>query len=146
VNTLPLAALGVGLGVDYAIYMVDRIREEYRKGVSEIEAVGRAFKTSGSAVIMTALAMVIPLLPWWFLSPIRFQAEMGILLAMVLSLNMISALVFLPSAFLILKPKSLFKRDEIHPGFVHFVDEIADAVLPDGPDIKSSTANAEQKT
>lgn len=146
VNTLPLAALGVGLGVDYAIYMVDRIREEYRKGVSEIEAVALAFKTSGSAVVMTALAMVIPLLPWWFLSPIRFQAEMGILLAMVLSLNMISALLFLPSAFLILKPKSLFRRDEIHPDFVHFVDDIADAVLPEGPGIKTLTAKTEQNS
>lgn len=110
VNTLPLAALGIGLGVDYGIYMVDRVREEYLAGSSEEVAVELAFKTSGSAIVMTALAMVIPLLPWWFLSALRFQAEMGLLLAMVLTLSMASSLVFLPSAFLVFKPASLFRR------------------------------------
>ncbi|MFO7551637.1 MAG: efflux RND transporter permease subunit [Haliea sp.] len=141
-NTLPLAALGIGLGVDYAIYMVDRIREEYHFGGSEAEAVARAFRTSGSAIVMTALAMVIPLLPWWFLSVLRFQAEMGVLLAMVLMLNMASALVFLPSAFLILKPKSLFRREEVDTGLAHIADEIADAGLFETNDHRSSTAAA----
>ena len=57
-NTLPLAALGLGRGVDYSIYMADRIRDEMRHGHEFAKATGRAFNTSGIAVIVTALTMI----------------------------------------------------------------------------------------
>ncbi|PHR55522.1 MAG: multidrug transporter [Robiginitomaculum sp.] len=108
VNTLPLTALGIGLGVDYGIYMLDRIREESGLHSSNYEAVREAIKTSGNAIFVTAMTMVLPLVPWFMFSTLRFQAEMGLLLGMVLFLNMVGALVFVPAAVLYLKPKAIF--------------------------------------
>tara|TARA_R110002074_G_scaffold373069_2_gene548785 strand:+ start:40578 stop:42893 length:2316 start_codon:yes stop_codon:yes gene_type:complete len=112
VSTLPLAALGVGLGVDYGIYMVDRIREEYRKlDVKDVhEAIHHAFLTSGNAIFITAVTMIAPLIPWAVASPLRFQAEMGLLLAMVLFMNMLGSLLFVPAAIAAFHPKALFKE------------------------------------
>ena len=104
-NTLPLAALGLGRGVDYSIYMADRLRDEMRRGLDFSEAANRAFNTSGIAIIVTAMTMILPLLSWSFLSPIRFQAEMGLLLAIILAFNMLGALTIVPAAIKILKPR-----------------------------------------
>jgi predicted RND superfamily exporter protein len=110
-NTLPLAALGLGRGVDYSIYMADRIREEMSRGLDFSKASSRAFNTSGVAVIVTAMTMILPLLPWYFLSPIRFQAEMGLLLAIILGFNMLGAITIVPAAIKILKPKGFGFND-----------------------------------
>ncbi|PCI69895.1 MAG: multidrug transporter [Piscirickettsiaceae bacterium] len=111
VSTLPLAALGVGLGVDYGIYMIDRIKEEYQKlEVKSVhEAVHHAFLTAGNAIFITAVTMIAPLIPWAVASPLRFQAEMGMLLAMVLFMNMLGSLLFVPAALTAFRPKALFK-------------------------------------
>ena len=104
-NTLPLAALGLGRGVDYSIYMADRIRDEMRRGLDFSKASTLAFNTSGIAIIVTAMTMILPLLSWYFLSPIRFQAEMGLLLAIILAFNMLGAITIVPAAIKILEPK-----------------------------------------
>jgi len=104
-NTLPLAALGLGRGVDYSIYMADRMRDEMQRGLDFSGAASRAFNTSGIAIIVTAMTMILPLLSWSFLSPIRFQAEMGLLLAIILAFNMLGALTIVPAAIKILKPR-----------------------------------------
>jgi len=111
VSTLPLAALGVGLGVDYGIYMIDRIKEEYQRlEVKDVhEAIHHAFLTSGNAIFITAVTMIAPLIPWAVASPLRFQAEMGMLLAMVLFMNMLGSLLFVPAAIAAFHPKALFK-------------------------------------
>jgi predicted RND superfamily exporter protein len=109
VSTLPLAALGVGLGVDYGIYMVDRIKEEFAAGAGSIsDAIHQAFLTSGNAIFITAVTMIGPLLPWTFMSPLRFQAEMGMLLGLVLFMNMLGSLLFVPAALAAFRPKALF--------------------------------------
>ena len=111
-NTLPLAALGLGRGVDYSIYMADRMRDEMQRGLDFSGAASRAFNTSGIAIIVTAMTMILPLLSWNFLSPIRFQAEMGLLLAIILAFNMLGALTIVPAAIKILKPKGFnFHRE-----------------------------------
>ena len=110
VSTLPLAALGVGLGVDYGIYMLDRIKEEYKLCGSVSEAMHRALMTSGNAIVITALTMVLPLVPWIFMSPLRFQSEMSMLLAMVLIMNMLGSLLFVPAALAALRPKAIFPK------------------------------------
>ena len=111
-NTLPLAALGLGRGVDYSIYMADRIRDEMLRGLNFSGAAIRAFNTSGIAIIVTAMTMILPLLSWYFLSPIRFQAEMGLLLAIILAFNMIGAITIVPAAIKILKPRGFnFQRE-----------------------------------
>jgi predicted RND superfamily exporter protein len=109
ISTLPLAALGVGLGVDYGIYMIDRIKEEFKKCQDVNDAIHRAFLTSGNAIFVTAVTMIAPLLPWAFLSPLRFQAEMGMLLALVLFMNMLGALLFVPAACSAFQPRAIFK-------------------------------------
>ena len=108
VSTLPLAALGVGLGVDYGIYMVDRIKEEYRKCGDVEESIHSALHSAGNAVFVTAVTMIAPLLPWAFVSPLRFQAEMGMLLGLVLLMNMLGSLLFVPAAFAVLRPRAIF--------------------------------------
>ena len=112
-NTLPLAALGLGRGVDYSIYMADRIRDEMRRGLDYSVAASRAFNTSGVAIIVTAMTMILPLLPWYFLSPIRFQAEMGLLLAIILAFNMLGAITIVPAAIKILKPRGFNFHGEV---------------------------------
>ena len=107
-NTLPLAALGLGRGVDYSIYMADRMRDEMKRGLDYSQATIRAFNTSGVAIIVTSLTMILPLLSWSFLSPIRFQAEMGLLLAIILAFNMLGALTVVPALIKLLKPKGFY--------------------------------------
>ena len=117
VSTLPLTALGVGLGVDYGIYMMDRIKEEFSKGVGSItDAIHNAFLTSGNAIFITAITMIGPLLPWAFMSPLRFQAEMGMLLGLVLFMNMLGSLLFVPAALSVFKPKAVFSDAEVSFG------------------------------
>jgi len=111
ISTLPLAALGVGLGVDYGVYMLDRIKEEYKLCGSATEAMHRALMTSGNAIVITALTMVLPLVPWIFMSPLRFQSEMSMLLGMVLIMNMIGSLLFVPAALTALRPKAIFPKN-----------------------------------
>jgi predicted RND superfamily exporter protein len=116
VSTLPLAALGVGLGVDYGIYMIDRIKEEYKHlEVKDVhEAIHHAFLTSGNAIFITAVTMIAPLIPWAVASPLRFQAEMGMLLALVLFMNMLGSLLFVPAAIAAFHPKALFTiKDDV---------------------------------
>ncbi len=126
-NTLPLAALGLGRGVDYSIYMADRIRDEMLHGFDFKESAKRAFNTSGVAVVVTALTMILPLLPWYFLSPIRFQAEMGVLLAIILLFNMVGALTVVPAVIGILKPRGFpFSRSKSEPEAQSAEDEDAD--------------------
>ena len=113
VSTLPLSALGVGLGVDYGIYMVDRVKEEFGKGSGSVtDAIHLAFQTSGNAIFITAVTMIGPLIPWAIMSPLRFQAEMGMLLGVVLFMNMLGALLFVPAALAIFKPRTIFKTKD----------------------------------
>ncbi|MEO1897738.1 MAG: MMPL family transporter, partial [Cycloclasticus sp.] len=88
-----------------------RIKEEYQNlDVKSVhEAVHRAFLTAGNAIFITAVTMIAPLLPWAFASPLRFQAEMGMLLAMVLFMNMMGSLLFVPAALTAFRPKALFR-------------------------------------
>jgi predicted RND superfamily exporter protein len=107
INTLPLAALGVGLAADYGIYVLYRVRQGLAQGVGFEEAVDHSLKTAGNAVMITAITMIAPVLPWAFFSALRFQAEMGVLHAVVLFFNMLGSLIFVPCMVLIFKPRSL---------------------------------------
>ena len=114
--TLPLAALGIGLGVDYAIYLIGRLREEQRKGVPGANPLRAAFLTSGGAIIATALTMIVPLLPWAVMSALKFQAEMGVLLGAVLALNMLGAIIIIPAAICWFRPKLNEAPDTVAAG------------------------------
>ena len=96
VSTLPVAALGVGVGVDYGIYLYSRFRIFFREGDSLREAYFKTLEVTGSGVLFTGITLAIGVSTWIF-SPLKFQADMGLLLAFLFLMNMIGALVLLPA-------------------------------------------------
>jgi predicted RND superfamily exporter protein len=105
INTLPVFAVGIGVGVDYGIYVLSRFQEEYDKLGNMEEAIIKGMTTSGLGVVFTAVTLTVPVLLWYFISELKFQAQMGILLAFLLVFNMFGALFFLPSMCGLIKPK-----------------------------------------
>jgi hypothetical protein len=105
VSTLPVVALGVGVGVDYGIYLYERMKYElYTNGKTLPEAFFEALRQRGTAAIFTAVTMGIGVGTWAF-SALKFQADMGILLAFMFLVNMLGAIFLLPAlAALLLKP------------------------------------------
>jgi len=104
INTLPVQSVGVGIGVDYAIYIVDRIRQEVADTADIDEAVRRAVRTTGMAVSFTATTIVGGIVLWSF-SNLRFQAEMAQLLVILMVINMFGAITVVPAFYSILRPK-----------------------------------------
>jgi len=96
VATLPVVALGVGIGVDYGIYIFSRLREYLHDGLQMQEALFKTFTTTGHAVLFTALTLAMGVSTWIF-SALKFQADMGILLTFVFLANMLAAMVLLPA-------------------------------------------------
>ncbi|HLK86210.1 MAG TPA: MMPL family transporter [Candidatus Binataceae bacterium] len=115
-NTLPVVAVGLGVGIDYGIYLLSRICEEYQAaGDGDVAAAAtRAILTTGEAISFIALTMVISVLPWYFLSNLRFLAEMGLLLALVMAFNWLLALTVLPLEVTIIKPRFLGRLKLMH--------------------------------
>lgn len=106
VSTLPVIALGVGIGVDYGIYIFSRLRGYLDDGLPLGEAYFEALKTSGRAVALTGLTLAIGVATW-VLSPIKFQADMGMLLTFMFLWNMLGALIVIPAmASLLIKPET----------------------------------------
>jgi predicted RND superfamily exporter protein len=104
VSTLPVIALGVGVGVDYGIYLYDRIEVHLEEGKTLQQAFFEALNERGTAMVFTAVTMTIGVATWAF-SALKFQADMGILLAFMFFLNMLGALFLLPAlAAFLLKP------------------------------------------
>lgn len=96
VATLPVIALGVGAGVDYALYLLSVQLTLQRKGASLEEAYSGALRFTGKVVALVGLTLAAGVLTWVF-SPIKFQADMGILLTFMFLWNMIGALVLIPA-------------------------------------------------
>lgn len=105
VNTVPMIAVGIGLGVDYAIYMMDRIKEEMHVAKDVQDAIRRAVSTTGVAIALTATTLVGGIIMWVFISELRFQADAARLLIIMLVMNMASAMFLVPAWVNIFKPK-----------------------------------------
>ncbi|WP_433766177.1 efflux RND transporter permease subunit [Pseudomonas putida] len=104
VATLPVIALGVGIGVDYALYIMTVMLRYLREGVSLSEAYYRALLFTGKIVVLTGATLGIAVATWYF-SPIKFQADMGVLLAFMFVWNMLGALIVLPAlAYFLFRP------------------------------------------
>jgi len=97
------------VGTDYGIYLLSRICEEYQVMGKEYTQTTstKATKTTGNAIFFTATTMIAGVIFWYFLSSLRFQAEMGLLLAVIMFINMAGALILLPSLVYVFKPKFL---------------------------------------
>lgn len=106
VATLPVIALGVGIGVDYALYLVSVQLARQRAGDSLAEAYRHALQFTGKVVALVGVTLAAGVVCWAW-SPIKFQADMGILLTFMFTLNMVGALVLVPalSHFLLRKVK-----------------------------------------
>jgi uncharacterized protein len=96
VATLPVIALGVGIGVDYALYILSVTLARMREGMTLSLAYYRALLFTGKVVMLTGVTLAIGVITW-LASPIKFQADMGILLAFMFLWNMLGALILLPA-------------------------------------------------
>jgi uncharacterized protein len=105
VATLPVIALGVGIGVDYALYIMSILMAELRRGSTLAAAYAKALHFTGRVVLFTGATLAIGVATWAF-SLIKFQADMGILLAFMFVLNMLGSLILLPAlAHFLLQPR-----------------------------------------
>jgi predicted RND superfamily exporter protein len=96
VATMPVMVLAVGLGVDYAFYIYNRLMRHLGAGLDTTTAYQMTLYETGNAVIFTAVTLAVGVFTWSF-SPLKFQADMGLLLAFMFMINMIMAVTLLPS-------------------------------------------------
>jgi predicted RND superfamily exporter protein len=96
VATLPVIALGVGIGVDYALYLLSVQLARQRAGDSLAAAYRHALQFTGKVVALVGVTLAAGVVCWAW-SPIKFQADMGILLTFMFTLNMVGALVLVPA-------------------------------------------------
>jgi len=110
VATLPVIALGVGIGVDYGIYIYSRLETFLRQGMSLQEAYYETLKSTGKAVLFTGVCLAIGVATWIF-SAIKFQADMGLMLTFMFLWNMIGAIWLLPAlAHFLINPEKLRQK------------------------------------
>jgi uncharacterized protein len=105
VATLPVIALGVGIGVDYALYMLSVTLSHMRNGKSLSEAYYATLCFTGRVVVFTGITLAVGVITWAF-SPIKFQADVGILLAFMFLWNMLGAMILLPALACFLLPQA----------------------------------------
>jgi hypothetical protein len=110
INTLPVAAVGVGVGVDFAIYIYSRCKEEFPRTREWMECIMMAVRTSGKAVIFTGLTVILPIITWYVISDLKFQAQMGLFLAMIMGTNVILALTLHPLLLYVIKPRFISRK------------------------------------
>jgi len=104
VATLPVIALGVGIGIDYALYLLSVQLAQQRAGLSLADAYRSALKFTGKVVVLVGVTLAAGVATW-ALSPIKFQADMGVLLAFMFVWNMVGAVVLIPAlSYYLLNP------------------------------------------
>jgi hypothetical protein len=105
VATLPVIALGVGIGVDYALYLLSVQLAHQRAGLPLAQAYRKAVQFTGKVVALVGVTLAAGVVTWAF-SPIKFQADMGILLTFMFLWNMVGALVLIPALSHFLLPNA----------------------------------------
>jgi len=110
INSLLVACVGVGVGIDYGIYLMSRICEEYQAHEDDWpRTITAALTTTGKAIMFTASIMLVGIAPWYFLSSLKFMADMGLLLMLIMTINMVLALIVLPLLMWLIKPSFVSK-------------------------------------
>jgi predicted RND superfamily exporter protein len=105
VNTLPMVALGAGIGVDYGIYLWSRMSQYLRAGDDVRQAFEKTMRVTGASIIFTGITLAIGVVTWVF-SPLQFQADIGIMLTFMFFVNMLGAIILLPAlAAWLVKPQ-----------------------------------------
>ncbi len=96
VNTLPMVALGAGIGVDYGIYLWSKMQEYLRGGFSVHDSFEKTMRVTGASIIFTGITLAIGVVTWVF-SPLKFQADIGVMLTFMFFVNMLGAVILLPA-------------------------------------------------
>jgi predicted RND superfamily exporter protein len=104
INSLPVAAVGIGIGIDYGYYVLSRMVEELSEGDGFDAAVRRTFETTGKTVLFTGMSLTASIIFWVFF-PMKFQAQMALLLVLLLAFHLIGALMFIPPMVALFKPR-----------------------------------------
>jgi predicted RND superfamily exporter protein len=104
INSLPVAAVGIGIGIDYGYYVLSRMVEELSVGDGYDEAIRRTFETTGKTVLFTGVSLTASIIFWVFF-PMKFQAQMAFLLVVLLAFHLIGALMFIPPMVALLRPR-----------------------------------------
>jgi len=110
VATLPVIALGVGIGVDYALYVLSIVLKHLREGESLSTAYYSTLMFTGRVVLLTGFTLAAGVITWVF-APIKFQADMGLLLSFMFVWNMLGAMILLPSLAYFLLPRRIFQKN-----------------------------------
>ncbi len=117
IHTLPLVTVGLGFGIDYGLYIVSRTIEEIRVRGDLVDSVREALETSGKAVTFTAVTMVLSTV-FWMTSHIRFNAEMGLLLAIWMLISYVGSQTLTPVLIVLLKPRFIMREANRKPALV----------------------------
>ncbi|HTU67836.1 MAG TPA: MMPL family transporter [Steroidobacteraceae bacterium] len=96
VNTLPMVALGAGIGVDYGIYLWSRMQQYLAAGAGVREAFEKTMRVTGASIIFTGITLALGVVTWVF-SPLKFQADIGVMLTFMFFVNMLGAIILLPA-------------------------------------------------
>ena len=113
INTLPIAAIGAGLGVDFAIYLYSRIMEEFPiQNGNWTTTIMQSVCTCGKAVVYTGVTVILPILTWYLFSDMKFQAEVGFFLSLIMAANVVLVLTLHPLMIYVIKPKFISQSFE----------------------------------
>jgi hypothetical protein len=111
INSLPVAAVGIGIGIDYGYYVLSRIVEELVAGEGFDVAIRRTYETTGKTVLFTGVSLTASIIFWVFF-PMKFQADMALLLVLLLGFHLMGALMFIPPMVSLFQPKFAIKYAE----------------------------------
>jgi predicted RND superfamily exporter protein len=115
VAVLPVIAVGVGVGVDYALYLLSIQLTMQRRGATLAEAYASSLDFTGKIVGLVGVTMAAGVVTW-AASPIKFQADMGILLTFMFLWNMIGALLLIPAlSYFLLRTEADRKGAAVSP-------------------------------
>src|SRR5579862_2724574 len=112
INSLPVAAVGIGIGIDYGYYVLSRIVEELvEEGATFDDAIRRMFETTGKTVLFTGVSLTASIIFWVFF-PMKFQADMALLLVLLLGFHLMGELMFIPPMVSLFRPRFAIKYAE----------------------------------
>jgi uncharacterized protein len=111
INSLPVAAVGIGIGIDYGYYVLSRIVEELCAGEGFDLAIRRMFETTGKTVLFTGVSLTASIIFWVFF-PMKFQADMALLLVLLLAFHLMGALMFIPPMVSLFRPRFAIRYAE----------------------------------
>ncbi|MCW5890191.1 MAG: MMPL family transporter [bacterium] len=131
INSLPVAAVGIGIGIDYGYYVLSRIVEELKAGDEEgfDSAIRAMFETTGKTVLFTGVSLTASIIFWCFF-PMKFQADMALLLVLLLGFHLLGALMFIPPMVSLFKPHFAVKYAEERRRIQRAEHAAAEAMTP----------------